>query len=85
MTKLMQVHPYTYRNENSYLKFNYHLDPYEEYAYWTDVIGVDGFFTDFTRTLRMYQDWASPLNVTKAQSAAELISKIADLVDSYSK
>lgn len=81
----LQVHPYTYRNENSYLKFNFHLDPYEEYAYWTDVIGVDGFFTDFTRTLRQYQDWASPLNVTKAKSAAELISKIADLVDSYSK
>jgi len=29
---------------------------------WTDVIGVDSFLTDFTRTLRMYQDWAIPLN-----------------------
>ncbi|KAG0560775.1 hypothetical protein KC19_9G012400 [Ceratodon purpureus] len=79
----LQVHPYTFRNENSRLKYNYHLDPYVEYSFWTNEIGVDGFFTDFPRTLHMYQEWTSPLNVTKAKSAAELISKIADLVDSY--
>jgi glycerophosphoryl diester phosphodiesterase len=79
----VQVHPYTFRNEEVYLHFDFHVDPYQEYAYWTNVMGVDGFFTDFTRTLRLYQDWTSPLNVTKAKSAAELISKIAGLVDSF--
>lgn len=81
----LQVHPYTFRNDNQYLRFNYHMDPYEEYMYWSNVIGVDGFFTDFTRTLERYQNWAQPLNRTKARSAEQLVSQIADLVNSFHK
>ncbi|KAI4386413.1 hypothetical protein MLD38_004345 [Melastoma candidum] len=61
----MQVHPYTYRNENTFLHFDFNQDPYAEYDFWINNVGVDGLFTDFTGSLHMYQEWASPLN-TKA-------------------
>ncbi|KAG0463400.1 hypothetical protein HPP92_019469 [Vanilla planifolia] len=44
----LQVHPYTYKNENKFLHFNFHQDPYAEYDFWINVIGIDGLFTDFT-------------------------------------
>ncbi|XP_042454996.1 glycerophosphodiester phosphodiesterase GDPD5-like [Zingiber officinale] len=55
----LQVHPYTYRNENSFLHFDFRQDPYEEYEYWIKTIGVDGLFTDFTGSLHRYQKCAS--------------------------
>ncbi|CAN6298597.1 unnamed protein product [Urochloa humidicola] len=56
----LQVHPYTFRNENSFLHFNFHQDPYVEYEYWLNEIGVDGLFTDFTGSLHKYQEWTMP-------------------------
>lgn len=56
----LQVHPYTYRNEDRHLHFNFHQDPYAEYDYWINVIGVDGLFTDFTETLHKFQELTSP-------------------------
>ncbi|VAH02920.1 unnamed protein product [Triticum turgidum subsp. durum] len=56
----LQVHPYTFRNENSYLHFNFHQDPYAEYEYWLREIRVDALFTDFTGSLRKYQEWTAP-------------------------
>lgn len=56
----LQVHPYTFRNENSYLHFDFHQDPYAEYEYWLSEIGVDGLFTDFTGSLHKYQEWTTP-------------------------
>ncbi|KAI4968622.1 hypothetical protein ZWY2020_045952 [Hordeum vulgare] len=47
----LQVHPYTFRNENKFLHFNFHQDPYAEYEYWVREIGVDALFTDFTGSL----------------------------------
>ncbi|KAI4340151.1 hypothetical protein MLD38_025016 [Melastoma candidum] len=29
----LQVHPYSYRNENQFLAFNFHQDPYQEYNF----------------------------------------------------
>jgi glycerophosphoryl diester phosphodiesterase len=58
----LQVHPYTYRNENKYLHFDFHQDPYQEYSYWIHNISVDGLFTDFVGTLHLYQQWTSPLH-----------------------
>ncbi|XP_020258931.1 glycerophosphodiester phosphodiesterase GDPD6-like, partial [Asparagus officinalis] len=55
----LQVHPYTYRNEDSYLNFDFHQDPYEEYDYWINKMGVDGLFTDFTGSLHQYQEWTT--------------------------
>ncbi|KAM7278075.1 hypothetical protein ACFE04_005209 [Oxalis oulophora] len=58
----LQVHPYTYRNENQFLHFDFNQDPYEEYDYWIKKIRVDGLFTDFTGSLRHYQEWSSPIS-----------------------
>ncbi|CAL4934682.1 unnamed protein product [Urochloa decumbens] len=56
----LQVHPYTFRNENKYLHFNFHQDPYAEYEYWLKEIGVDGLFTDFPGSLSNYQECRMP-------------------------
>ena len=56
----LQVHPYTFRNENSFLHFDFHQDPYAEYEYWLREIGVDALFTDFTGSLHKYQEWTAP-------------------------
>jgi glycerophosphoryl diester phosphodiesterase len=56
----LQVHPYTFRNENKYLHFNFHQDPYVEYDYWLKEIGVDGLFTDFPGSLHNYQECRTP-------------------------
>ncbi|KAL5216984.1 hypothetical protein ABZP36_017668 [Zizania latifolia] len=55
----LQVHPYTFRNENLFLHFNFHQDPYLEYEYWIGEIGVDGLFTDFTGSLHRFQEWTT--------------------------
>ncbi|XP_023637698.1 LOW QUALITY PROTEIN: glycerophosphodiester phosphodiesterase GDPD6 [Capsella rubella] len=57
----LQVHPYTYRNENQFLHLEFNQDPYLEYDYWLNKIGVDGLFTDFTGSLHNYQELRSPL------------------------
>ncbi|KAF5796898.1 putative glycerophosphodiester phosphodiesterase [Helianthus annuus] len=76
----LQVHPYTYRNENQYLHFNFSQDPYLEYDYWINTIGVDGLFTDFTGSLHRYQEWTSPspgkVDATKLlQNISKMIRK----------
>ncbi|XP_057415765.1 glycerophosphodiester phosphodiesterase GDPD6 [Lotus japonicus] len=75
----LQVHPYTYRNENKYLHFNFSQDPYVEYDYWINKVGVDGLFTDFTGSLHNFQEWTS----YKSQDASKLLHKIAQLVSPY--
>ncbi|KAI4329683.1 hypothetical protein MLD38_028042 [Melastoma candidum] len=82
----LQVHPYTYRNDNSSLHFNFHQDPYLEYAFWIHKMGVDGLFTDFTGSLHNYQELSSPL-VRKDgdRNATDILHKIAMLVSSYKK
>lgn len=84
----LQVHPYTYRNENQFLHFNFHQDPYAEYNYWINKIGVDGLFTDFTGSLHNFQEWTSPLSQDDGDddgNAAKLLHKIATLVSPYRK
>ncbi|XVE54687.1 hypothetical protein DITRI_Ditri03aG0101900 [Diplodiscus trichospermus] len=82
----LQVHPYTYRNENIFLHFNFHQDPYQEYDFWLNKIGVDGLFTDFTGSLRNFQEWTAPLSQNDSSdkgSASKLLDKIASLISSY--
>ena len=57
---ILQVHPYTFRNEFPYVHFDFHQDPYQEYEYWMHKICVDGLFTDFAGTLHLYQEWTYP-------------------------
>ncbi|KAB1216834.1 Glycerophosphoryl diester phosphodiesterase [Morella rubra] len=81
------VHPYTYRNENQFLHFNFHQDPYEEYDFWINKIGVDGLFTDFTGSLNNYQEWTSSLssNDSDNRRASKLLHKIAAMITAYEK
>lgn len=79
----MQVHPYTFRNEDSFLHLDFHQDPYREYDYWLNKIGVDGLFTDFTGSLRLYQQWTSPPSKDKGDDeakASKLLHKIKSLL-----
>ncbi|CAN1795933.1 Glycerophosphodiester phosphodiesterase GDPD6 [Linum perenne] len=77
----LQVHPYTYRNENKYLHFDFNQDPYQEYEYWINKMGVDGLFTDFTGTLHRYQELTSPLS--NDDNNTSVLHKIALLVTSF--
>ncbi|CAN0876939.1 Glycerophosphodiester phosphodiesterase GDPD6 [Linum grandiflorum] len=78
----LQVHPYTYRNENKYLHFDFNQDPYQEYEYWINKIRVDGLFTDFTGSLHRYQEATSCISKDD-NKASSLLHKIASLVSSY--
>lgn len=79
----LQVHPYTFRNENLFLHYNYSQDPYLEYDYWINKVGVDGLFTDFTGSLHRYQEWTSPL--ISDEDASTLLHKIASMISKYTK
>ncbi|KAH9603043.1 hypothetical protein KSS87_004374 [Heliosperma pusillum] len=82
----LQVHPYTFRNENQYLHFNYSQDPYMEYDYWINKVGVDGLFTDFTGSLHNFQKWTSPLSTDddiNDDDPAKLVHRIAKMVSGY--
>lgn len=87
----LQVHPYTYRNEHCFLHYNFNQDPYEEYDYWINKIGVDGLFTDFTGSLHNFQRWTSHLSPEddsggdKGSKATNLLHEIALLVSPYKK
>ena len=48
-----QVHPYTFRNEDQFLAFDYGTDPYKEYEMFIS-LGVDGLFTDFPGSFSNY-------------------------------
>ncbi|PIN00421.1 Glycerophosphoryl diester phosphodiesterase [Handroanthus impetiginosus] len=78
----LQVHPYTYRNENKFLHFNFSQDPYNEYDYWINKIGVDGLFTDFTGSLHQYQEWTSPFS-SGEKDAYKLLDKIHAMITKF--
>ncbi|KAK1388001.1 Glycerophosphodiester phosphodiesterase [Heracleum sosnowskyi] len=79
----LQVHPYTFQNENRFLHYNYSQDPYLEYDYWINKVGVDGLFTDFTGSLHRYQEWTSPF--ISDEDASTLLRKIASMISKYRK
>lgn len=75
----LQVHPYTFRNENKYLHFNFSEDPYNEFDYWINKVGVDGLFTDFTGSLHQYQEWTSPFP-SNEEDVNKLLDKIVAMI-----
>lgn len=83
----LQVHPYTYRNENLFLHYDFNEDPYEEYYYWINKVGVDGLFTDFTGSLHNFQEWTSPLSTNNDDDdkASKLLHKIEMMISSYKR
>ncbi|XP_027151700.1 glycerophosphodiester phosphodiesterase GDPD6-like [Coffea eugenioides] len=78
----LQVHPFTFRNDNMSLHFNFSQDPYNEYEYWIKKIGVDGLFTDFTGSLHHYQEWTNPFSMGE-ESASKLLDKIAYMISKF--
>ncbi|KAK4779099.1 hypothetical protein SAY86_006627 [Trapa natans] len=80
----LQVHPYTYRNENMFLHFNFHQDPHQEYAYWIQNIGVDGLFTDFPGSLHIFQESTSKKGGDN-DTTMSLLHKIALMVSPFEK
>lgn len=78
----LQVHPYTYRDENQFLHFNFDEDAYKEYDYWINKIGVDGLFTDFTGSFHQFQQWTSP-QPKNDDSASALLRQIASMLVNY--
>lgn len=80
-----QVHPYTFRNENSFLHFDFLQDPYAEYDFWINKIGIDGLFTDFTGTFHRYQEATAPLSHESKDGASDILHKIASLINSYTR
>ncbi|XP_071702956.1 glycerophosphodiester phosphodiesterase GDPD6-like [Rutidosis leptorrhynchoides] len=74
----LQVHPYTFRNENKYLPFNFSADAYMEYDYWINTMAVDGLFTDFTGSLHRYQQWTS--RSADESDATKLLQKISKMI-----
>ncbi|CAH9144068.1 unnamed protein product [Cuscuta epithymum] len=74
----LQVHPYTFRNENKYLHFNFSQDPYNEYDYWIKHIRVDGLFTDFPGSLNRFQEWTDPLAVGRNEELG-LLNKVCSM------
>ena len=64
MCACVQLHPYTFRNEDVYLADVYATDPLAEYDLFFRVVKLDGCFTDFTPSLVRYFEQvkdASPL------------------------
>lgn len=82
LTWSMQVHPYTFRNENQFLHLNFNEDPYLEFNYWLNHIGVDGIFTDFTGSLHNFQEWTSSQD-RDTKSASKILHEITSLISSY--
>lgn len=80
-----QVHPYTFRNENRFLHFDFHQDPYKEYDYWINEIGVDGLFTDFTGSLYSFQELTSPVSSQNKDGESKLLKKIASMIASFKR
>ncbi|MBW4616739.1 MAG: phytase [Desmonostoc vinosum HA7617-LM4] len=51
----LQVHPYTFRNEDFYLAADYNGDPTKEFTQFIN-LGVDAYFTDFPGTGDLVRD-----------------------------
>uniref|UniRef100_A0A0V0I2T6 glycerophosphodiester phosphodiesterase n=1 Tax=Solanum chacoense TaxID=4108 RepID=A0A0V0I2T6_SOLCH len=78
----LQVHPYTFRNENQFVHFNFSEDPYNEFDYWINKMGVDGLFTDFTGSLHHYQEWTNPF-ASGEKEATRLLNKIELMLSKF--
>lgn len=50
----LQVHPYTFRNEDRSLAWDWKTDILNEYKFHFNEVGIDGAFTDFPGTLAAF-------------------------------
>ena len=72
------VHPYTFRNEDEHLLWDYEMDPYREYELFYNIT-IDGYFTDFPGSLHkfMKQLPITTATTTKPTTATESSSTTA--------
>jgi glycerophosphoryl diester phosphodiesterase len=68
-------------NENQFLHFNFHQDPYAEYDFWINTLAVDGLFTDFPGSVHRYQQMTSPH--PKDATAKNLLVHIGQMIAAY--
>jgi glycerophosphoryl diester phosphodiesterase len=59
--KGLEVHPYTFRADSNYLAADLHGDFLNELLFFDKVVGVDGYFTDFTEAAYKYLEWTHPI------------------------
>ncbi|WP_017301148.1 esterase-like activity of phytase family protein [Nodosilinea nodulosa] len=75
----LQVHPYTFRNEERYLASDYQGDPNKEYEQFIS-LGVDAYFTDFPDTGDFVRDQITDDTVRSPQNpdvlAGEAVSNL---------
>ena len=71
----LKVHPYTFRNEDRYLAWNYHQDSRLEYKLLLS-LGADGYFSDFPGTLSAYLDDVYQCGSSSIRPIATLCSVI---------
>uniref|UniRef100_H2YK22 glycerophosphodiester phosphodiesterase n=1 Tax=Ciona savignyi TaxID=51511 RepID=H2YK22_CIOSA len=69
--KGFKIHPYTFRNEDQFLAFDYGSDPYEEYQTFVN-LGVDGLFTDFPHSFSKFLDCQYPQVVGNAAKLSKI-------------
>jgi glycerophosphoryl diester phosphodiesterase len=70
----LQVHPYTFRNEDRFLAADYNKDPEAEYRQFIQ-LGVDAFFTDFPATGDKVRDQVVAKEVRSPDNPAVLDGK----------
>ncbi|KAK2146370.1 hypothetical protein LSH36_613g01025 [Paralvinella palmiformis] len=47
----LNLHLYTFRNEDQFLAWNFKQDPIDEYLYFSRLGDIEGYFTDFPHTM----------------------------------
>jgi hypothetical protein len=73
----MQVHAYTFRNEDKSIRWTWAQDPFAEiYAFVEE--GVDGLFTDFPDTAIAAVERAQQADVAPLQAPARRGSRIIE-------
>ena len=75
----MDVHAFTFRNEDEKLLFEYGQDPYNEYQKFLD-LGIDGFFTDFPATANQFLNGVLSKNTRNGVAATNLNQLLLFLV-----
>ena len=69
----MDVHVFTFRNEDEKLLFEYGQDPYNEFEKFLS-LGIDGYFTDFPATAKRFLDTAS--NNSSNNTSSKYLSQL---------
>ena len=69
----LDVHAFTFRNEDEKLLFEYGQDPYNEFEKFLN-LGIDGYFTDFPATAKRFLDTAS--NNSSNNTSSKYLSQL---------